>query len=805
MSKAVANQLFVAYLGRPADLAWQSSTTAVTDAMKDAPSAALQTAFYNAAVADGRFSASDSSSTLVNKIFLNTFGFAASAFEQTAWSNLVANGTVTTAGLAWTIFSSYLGATNVPSSYQLPAQSKLVAAEAFTAALTSTANAAYSQIGSTSSATGRAYLDAVVSQATAATAITNVATTIAGTTSSTGSTFTLTTGLDNIVGTSGNDTISGAAGTLTALDNINGGSGTDTLSVASIAAYTGGATITNIEAITLNQITAGGFNASGIAGLTDINTLASTVDIAVTNLAAAANIGVTSQDAAVTITYADAAVSGAANAVTLTLNNVAQAAGTAIALNNTSTLTGATGIETLTIAAAGVAGTGANTVTINTNATQSLTTVNFTGASAANLTMGTNVTTTATTLNASTMTGALTLSGLGAAVHTVTLGTGNDSVNFGGNFTSADIVNGGSGTDTLRSTGANFQAITVLDTNVTNIETISVTDDTVAGTIDLRYFAGAVNVRVAAQADADALVFTGLASGANVRFDGAQGATTLTVIGATSPATADVVNLDLRGAGVTYTTTLAGVETINVDASNSTGTSLLGMTATALTTLAITNTGANTVNTGTLAGTVSTVNASGITGSGATIITLNGTSTTGALVTGSANADTITGSQQIDIINSGSGNDIIIGSAAADVINVGAGTDTIRAVDGDTQTGVIATGAVMSTADIITGMGNGDIIDLGTLETNLVLANGAISVGTTFATATANQVVIVSGSYNVATQVFTSGAASVTNNDYILQYNGGASATTVNSIVLVDIVGTVTATSASELITLTVV
>ena len=121
MSTAIANQLFLAYLGRPADAAWRTSTANLLNGSQ--PSVALQGAFYNAAVAEGVFSATDSSSTLVNKIFLQTFGFAASTFEQIAWSNLITNGTVTKEALAWTIFVSYLGAANVPDSYKVPAQS----------------------------------------------------------------------------------------------------------------------------------------------------------------------------------------------------------------------------------------------------------------------------------------------------------------------------------------------------------------------------------------------------------------------------------------------------------------------------------------------------------------------------------------------------------------------------------------------------------------------------------------------------------------------------------------------------------
>lgn len=82
-----------------------------------------------------------------------------------------------------------------------------------------------------------------------------------------GQTFMLTTGVDNIVGTSGNDTINGTGTTLTALDGIDGGNGTDTLVIRDAAGVMGttapaGMTIA-VEKIDIN--TAG---ALGLAGST---------------------------------------------------------------------------------------------------------------------------------------------------------------------------------------------------------------------------------------------------------------------------------------------------------------------------------------------------------------------------------------------------------------------------------------------------------------------------------------------------------------------------------------------------------
>jgi hypothetical protein len=209
MSTAIANQLFLAYMGRPADAQWRESTASLLNGGQ--PSVALQTAFYNAAVAEGVFALTDSASSLVNKIFLQTFGFGATTYEQTAWAGLVSNGTLSKETLAWTIFKSYLGATNIPDAYKLPAQSKLIAIDSYTNQLTNdgTANAALSQ-GGTAAAAARAQISTVTSASTAAAFVSNVAANVSSSSVAAGSTFTLTTGLDNFSGTTGNDRFDGS-------------------------------------------------------------------------------------------------------------------------------------------------------------------------------------------------------------------------------------------------------------------------------------------------------------------------------------------------------------------------------------------------------------------------------------------------------------------------------------------------------------------------------------------------------------------------------------------------------------------
>ncbi len=359
MSQPVADQLFLAYMGRPADIQWRSATSTITTQMGDAPSAALLAAFYSAAIAEGVFSTADSTSTLVNKIFLNQFGFAASEFEKTAWGNLITNGTISAASAAWTIFVSYLGATNVPPSYQLPAQSKLVAMAVFSDALTDpAANVAYSQLNSSAAAAGRAYLAVITSQTTAATAIAGVVATVASLSTVKTATFTLTSGIDNVQGTTGSDTINAStADTWSASDTIDGAAGIDTLT----ATLTGvgvpaGVTVTNVE--TINITTTGvGFTvdtaASGYTGLTQLNvtdSVSGAISVTSANTTAlgivatgASTVDVVGGGGAVSITTGAGAVNLGQTAVANAVTSVAVVGGTTVNLQDRSGASAVTG------------------------------------------------------------------------------------------------------------------------------------------------------------------------------------------------------------------------------------------------------------------------------------------------------------------------------------------------------------------------------------------------------------------------------------------------------------------------------
>lgn len=722
MSNAIANQLYLAYLGRPGDTAWRSSTTAVIGSAT-APSVALQNAFYSAAVLDGTFSLSDSSSTLVNKIFLNIFGFSASTFEQNAWATLINNGTITAQTAAWTIFSSYLGATNVPSSYQQPAQSKLIVIDAYTNQLAndSAANIAVSQIGSSAASSARQFISTITSQATAATGVTGIASTVASvSTSTTGSTFTLTTNIDNLTGTSGNDVFQGASTSLTSLDTVNGGAGTDTLSLTSAADFTvSSVNVTSIETLSVNatattQVTL----TSASTGLTAVTNNASSAALtfgtgAGSNLTVAGTVNVSNTAQNTTVAYEESAVTGTADAVALVLTNATGAS--TIALNSTTANT--VGLETVNITSNG---TTANSIVLTTNDTAGLATINVSGSNALTLNVGTNVTTTATTISAAAATGAVTVTNLGAAAHKITGGSGNDVFQFGANLGTTDTVDGGAGTDTLSANTASFAGFTATSKpTVSNVETIALADDfgTTASVIDasvLGTTATVQNVRVADQGatGAAALTVNGLVAATsgsnNFRFDGDLGANggthTFNITNATTAGTANAATLDFRGGTYTATSTvaIAGVETVTVDTTNATGAVTFNLTDPALTTLTITGGQNVTLSGATLGTVVQTVNASAVTGTAAISVSLNSSAVNGATVTTAGGADTVVGSSLADTISTGGGADTITGGSGIDTITGGAGSDTINVGTAAADRDVVT--------DFTAGATNGDII-----------------------------------------------------------------------------------------------
>ena len=386
-----------------------------------------------------------------------------------------------------------------------------------------------------------------------------------------GTTVSLTTGIDAIVGGAGDDVVNAAAGTLILGDTINGGDGIDTLNLTGTGALPN-QTASTLAAVEIVNLTANpnplSVSMLGVTGVTDINNLnsANGATVTVSNVGAPVNSTLTGGQAATTIGYATAVTAATAvtDASTLTL------AGTALGASYT-----ATGIELVTVnsttaantlLALGVASatkvtvTGDQALTINgTVGGTALTAVDasaFTGttlslATGSGTSAATDIVGVAVTLpTAATVTSTLTTSTnidtitLGAGNATVVAGAGNDTINAGAG---TNTLTGGTGNDAIKLTGTK-DTVLYSESGAANADTITGFTTTSVLSVDL---GTAATTTVAAVADANfGTVQTGATSPSLGNVDG-TGTGTAIVFQAVSPtATAAVGSAVAAGSNV---------------------------------------------------------------------------------------------------------------------------------------------------------------------------------------------------------------------------------------------------------------
>ncbi len=492
---------------------------------------------------------------------------------------------------------------------------------------------------------------------------------------------TLTTGVDTITGTAGNDKIIGDWGTtgqISGADQIDGGAGTDT-----VVLYGTPGTLPqlkNVEVLDIFTAANAAIDVSAVTGITKFvveQADALSAKTITTGSGVTAQLGTTGSagTTAGAVTWAASATDAAANLILAGYNT-----GTAAALT-------VTGAATTTLNINSTAGTGTSNKISTLTVPATTTKLVITGDKA--LTVSTDTSGAALkTIDASGATGAVSIIVDSAnATTTFTGGSGADTITFGATntFTSADTIDGGAGVDTLAMKAAqavNVSSSTTTYTKVTNIETLKVTDATTAGDfIDLKAF-GAVNMEFGAASTATTTV-RNINNGASLTL--ATAGTTALTIG--TDTAADALTVKVKGGAVTYTLDASQFETLNLDTNGATGTSTFAVTDTQLKTVTLVNktsTGTfsdQAVDLGTLASTVvSTVDASAFAPATATngvTMVLSNAAVNGATITGSANNDTITGSSQADTINGGAGADTITGAGGVDTITTGAGADTV--------------------------------------------------------------------------------------------------------------------------------
>lgn len=586
-----------------------------------------------------------------------------------------------------------------------------------------------------------------------------------------GQTFALTTGVDALNGTGGNDLFIAAQNGATEAtqsyqtgDSINGGAGTDTLQLTITDATTAPlVTTSGIENIQVQTTVAETVNAANWASPSALINKQSTANLTVSNVGSLASVevngGVTAA-ATTTVQYNASLLTGTADTVNLVFTNSTDT-GAVRADNNTA----AGGVETYAITS-----TGTNKVAALTTGTDTKT-VTFAGAG--DLTV-TGTIANATTLDASAATGKTAITTAvadvvvkgGSAADSLTLGhaaganalsdkvsvtagAGDDTVTLSSLTALAHIqegakIDGGEGTDTLvldDALAAAFNGDTLVNNTkkgITGFEKLTVATVTTAADVIAVDKIGSGNninyVTFNAAATATTTV-SGVKTGGTVELKAAANGLAVTVAGAADAgANSDVFNIKLNaahaGANVDYgVASIANVETINIESTSSKTTALVAADTNEID---LTLANAKTI---TVTGNVKAdLNGAALTA--ASLETIDASANTAGIdvtVTGATQGITIKGTDKADNIVGGSGNDSIIAGAGNDVIDGGAGNDAIDISAGGSNTITIGAGN-----DTITGFNvgatasGGDVLNLsaltaagGTANLTAVSATGA--------------------------------------------------------------------------------
>ncbi len=482
-----------------------------------------------------------------------------------------------------------------------------------------------------------------------------------------GQTFALTSAIDNLKGTSGNDKFigdnTGTTNTVSAGDSIDGVAGNNTLEYYGAAAAVVLPQMSKIQTLNLhNPALTTDLNTRSYSDLTDVNIVGKAIganDLTGISVSGAQTLGLVSvsQDTANKI---DIAYQG-----TNAKLHVANSSSVGIVNMNGTTVT------TLNVHSSGT-GTGNTIKALASTGPEA--TVNLTGSQ--KLTITDALADTVKTVNASGTSGGVVVTA-GDADVTFTGGSGNDMITFAATqFNAKDVVNGGAGRDTvvlndIAVTGDQLKAVNAF----TSVEVLGF--GTTGATLDVSTVTSLSEYDVR---NAGTTTFT--KSSSTDKYTVSHNAATITKVAIGNQVGESTATINLA-AGVTARTItdleITGASTVNIAST--------GLANNTITTLKVGD-NSNIVITGTKDLTITNAVAATTTGH-----KIDASGLSGKLA--------VTGSAQDDIIIGGSGADTITGSGGRDVITLGAGNDTVLYTAG-TQSGI-----TIATADTITDWGNG--------------------------------------------------------------------------------------------------
>lgn len=555
--------------------------------------------------------------------------------------------------------------------------------------------------------------------------------------------FKLTTAVETITGTDGNDLISAyidASGTTDTFNNtdvINAGSGNDTLLITVDGADAGTfptATITGIETVSIKETggIAGSYDFALISGETSVINNKSSDDVSFTNITSGTKIIVEGDNVSVNGNTTFKTLSGS-DAVDLTFNNGVTNGN--VTRNNTGSAsitinsTGAeNSLDTLDLDTASAL-TSLNIIA-STNLTASLATdyatgaiITISGAAAKVDLSGSALSSAIRKVDASSFSGGVMVkvNQIDKIVDTQFIGgNGNDIFDIGKVKYNSTILtaNGALGLDTLKISDQDALSTATIS-NISNFERLEIYDDNDGSVdaFDVSLLKGISTIQIDTDSTGDGYVLNNLSTSQalNVVIAGNQTvAPSFNINNATFIGNIDTLGLTIDAGATGKAVTVAGITAIGVEQVNLnaidgfTATTLTGLTA--LATLTILGSGdvnlttdklplnLNSTIDATLATGMITVNASAaitngisIKGSLSQANVLTGTEQADVLtggagadfLTGGTGADTLNGGGNADILNGGSGNDVINGGAGADIITGAAGSDTLSGGSGD--------------------------------------------------------------------------------------------------------------------------
>ncbi|MCG3130734.1 MAG: hypothetical protein FLDDKLPJ_01506 [Phycisphaerae bacterium] len=397
----------------------------------------------------------------------------------------------------------------------------------------------------------------------------------------------------------------------------------------------------------------------------------------------------------------------------------------------------------------------------------SLATMNFSGDQ--NLTITNALPTTVLTVNATEMSGALSIL-LPAVNINVTGGSGNDTINNAGNYSTADTLNGGDGTgDKLRINSAEAGAASN-QSNVSNFEILQVAN-ALDHDIVISRFGSSINQIDLLGGTNSAKQLT-IPVNSTVEIATTNTAHNLTVVPATDT-TNDAFNLNLKVStfGGALLATLFEQVNITVTTNAATITGAVTLNNTAATEKVVVAGSTNLTLQGAV--TADQLDASAFTGA----LIMTGTPAGAIQITGGSGNDTLLGSASADILTGGAGNDILNGQGGADTLTGSAGNDTFRFANA-------------AAVDTVTDWTDGsDLIEVSSEEANFDAGAGLASRGG----AAGSLAVLAQGSVNLKEVAQNSSASAVGTADFI-KLTTGVAFNTSDQVTFNSAIGTATVT-----------